>query len=517
MGKRERIAKITQLYYSNPKIVEAMLAFSLNREVVPRYLEGGFGKRPDTLQYGSDVAGLVRKGATSFHASEEVWSNPLNLDSNFNRREFDELRSGWDLLIDIDSPFFDCSKIAAQLIIAALEQHGIKNYGIKFSGSKGFHLILPWKAFPKEYSGEETKNMFPEWPRAICEYLMNYIRRDYNKKVGEILSVEDIEKRTKLSREDLIQVTCLSCNRAAKKGNIIKLKCSVCNLEAEKRNAKLTKRKLRCLGAGCTGVLEVVEEKEFYQCDYCKQPGSQTLFLNSEKFPEMFEKTQGVAAEKIASLDLVLVAPRHLFRMPYSLHEKTTLSSIVIDKDELQGFSPKDANPLKVRVKDFAPEVEPEEARMLLSAALSWKKGRDGEEEKFSKERYKNVEWKEQEIDHNKIENNMFPPPIKKLLQGLEDGKKRGLFILLTFFKSLGYPPEEINNRVREWNEKNETPLKEGYVRSQVDWHLKQRKKILPPNYANESFYKDLGLIQEMPKEKNPLVEVMRKLRRKGG
>jgi hypothetical protein len=31
-----------------------------------------------------------------------------------------------------------------------------------------------------------------------------------------------------------------------------------------------------------------------------------------------------------------------------------------------------------------------------------------------------------------------------------------------------------------------------------------------PPNYENEAFYKDLGLLDEKPKTKNPIVDVLR-------
>jgi uncharacterized protein YwgA len=99
-------------------------------------------------------------------------------------------------------------------------------------------------------------------------------------------------------------------------------------------------------------------------------------------------------------------------------------------------------------------------------------------------------------------------------LKGLKDGKKRGLFILIAFLKSLNFSPEFINARIREWNKLNEPQLKEGYIKSQIDWHLKQKKKILPPNYSNESFYKDLGLLDEKPNVKNPIVDVLRALRK---
>ena len=72
--REERIRKITHIYYSNPKIQKAIFDFAANREVCPRYFEG-FGKRPDCLQYESDIFELVKKGATSFHCSEEIWDN----------------------------------------------------------------------------------------------------------------------------------------------------------------------------------------------------------------------------------------------------------------------------------------------------------------------------------------------------------------------------------------------------------------------------------------------------------
>ncbi len=517
--KEIRIRALTGIYYSKPEVIASLLKFSKDREVVPRYFEG-FGKRPDTLQYNSDIMGLVKKGATSFHASEEIWKNPLEISSEMSKKEMNEQRRGWDLLIDVDSPFLDCSKIAAKLIIDALEQHGIKNYGLKYSGSRGFHIIIGWNAFPNEFLGIKTKEMFPEWPRAISEYLINHIRGDYNKKVGEILDIESLEKRTNIKKEDLSGVYCTLSNRPAKKGNIVVLKCPVCGLEINRRNYKLTKRRLKCLNNECAGVLETLNEKEYYYSEYDKDPENPNFPLSSDKYPEFFEEIKGVSAEKIANLDLVLVAPRHLFRMPYSLHEKTALVSLVLNKDELEDFNPRKADPLNVEIKDFYPENIDEEARRLLAAALDWKKGREKQDKEIEEEKYGKMKNKgdyKVEIDTSKIKEDMFPKPIKKLLKGLKEGKKRGLFILITFFRALGFDAGYINNKIKEWNELNEPKLKEGYIRSQIDWHLKQNRKILPPNYDNESFYKDLGLFDagERPKVKNPLVEVMRELRKR--
>jgi len=507
--KEERIRALTSLYYSNPKVQEAIIKFSKDREIVPRYFEG-FGKRPDTLNYPSDIIELVKKGATSFHSSQELWKNVMELNLDLKKEEFDNLRKGWDLLIDVDSQFLDYSKIAAKLIISALEQHGVKNYGLKFSGSKGFHIIVSSKSFPEFFDGCETKNMFPEWPRAISEFLMNWIRRDYNKIAGEISTIESIEKRTKLNKEELSGVICLNCNNKALTGSLLNLKCNVCSLTAERKTTKAYNKKLRCLNNNCSGLMESEKTQEYYFCDECKNPENKNLPLSSDKNPESFEKVTGVSAEKIASLDLVLVASRHLFRMPYSLHEKTSLSSVVISKSDLDSFSPLDAQPLKVKIRDYLNEGELEEAKYLLASALTWKRN----EEKFTERKTSNTEKKDFDFKLIGIEEKDFPEPIKKIFLGMEDGKKRALFVLITFLRCLNFPDDYIRTKLIDWNKKNKPPLRDAYLKGQIDWHIKQKRKILPPNYENDSFYRDLGVLDKKPLDKNPLVEAIKNARK---
>ncbi len=514
-SKEQRIRSLTRLYYSKPEVQKAIVEFGQNREVVPRYYEG-FGKRPDAIAYAADVMNLVKRGATSFHASEEIWSDPLQISSDMNPAEISELRIGWDLLIDIDSPFLDCSKIAARLLINALESHGVKNFGIKFSGSKGFHLIVPSAAFPKEFQGQQTRAMFPAWPRAICGYLLDYIRRDYNREVGKIVSAQEVAKRTNKKEEDFGGISCKQCGRKALKGAAVVYRCPVCGMIIERKDVKVSKRRLKCLDNSCAGVLEIVNENQYYYCEECNDPENPKQKLNSQKFPDMFEEMRGISAEVIAQLDLVLVAPRHLFRMPYSLHEKTALASVVLNKEDIGEFAPRDADPLKVKVRNFMPDSVEGEARSLLAASLAWGKDKEVEnvrEEKRKYERMGNLE----EQDYSGVTEEMFPMPIKKLLAGLHDGRKRGLFVLLTFLRSLNFSPEQIFKIIHEWNEKNQPPLKEGYLKSQLDWHLRQKRKILPPNYDNPSYYKDLGLIEGKIDVKNPLVEVGRALRKSQG
>ena len=50
--------------------------------------------------------------------------------------ELNNLRAGWDFIIDIDCNWIDYSKKAAIAIIKALEYRGVKNIGIKLKTVK---------------------------------------------------------------------------------------------------------------------------------------------------------------------------------------------------------------------------------------------------------------------------------------------------------------------------------------------------------------------------------------------
>ena len=79
--QEKKIRQITQLYYSRADVQKVIFDFSKNREISPRYFEG-FGKRPDSFGFKGDVFSLVKKGATSFHCSEEIWEDPFQLSTD---------------------------------------------------------------------------------------------------------------------------------------------------------------------------------------------------------------------------------------------------------------------------------------------------------------------------------------------------------------------------------------------------------------------------------------------------
>ncbi len=520
--KEMRIRAITRLYYSQPKVQEALLAFSAGREVVPRYFEG-FGKRPDMLQYPADIMGLVNKGATSFHSSEELWRDPLAISSDMGVVELTSLRTSWDLLIDVDSPFLDWSTIVAQLLLDALEAYGIKHYGLKYSGSKGWHIIVSGTAFPETFEGVTMQFGFPEWPRAICRYLMYFIRNEYNRRVTEFMpSVSVIQQRTNKTKEELVQAPCPECGLPSDKGLLTHYHCDDCGSEITRPNVKRNGKELRCIN--CPSNFRVLRTEEYFFCPACKthsytsrgssEGGKVTYTKESRQRESQFSAafSEQVSGEVIGGSDLVLVAPRHLFRMPYSLHEKTALVSAVLTKEEMTRFTPRDANHLKIKIRPYLPVTKSGIATKLLAEALAWRRTQDAQEAKVTQNSYAGKSFEESELKG--VSEDMFPPAIKKLLEGLPDGKKRGLFILITFLRSCGFAPDYISTKVHEWNTKNQPPLKEGYIKSQLDWHFRQKKKILPPNYDNGAFYKDIGLISGKQDVKNPLVEVGRALRK---
>lgn len=409
-------------YYSRDDIQEAIRELAKDREVTVMFSDGHFGKRPDVLQFKGDVSELARQGATSFHISEERWENPLDISTGMTKKQLDELRKGWDLVLDIDTPHWDYAKLTAYLLYEALRFFDIKSISIKFSGNKGFHLAVPFEAFPEEVNGVRTKGLFPESLRVIAAYLQEMIKEHLAAKILEKAKIEDI-----------------------------------CEIAGKKKE-------------------ELMKDGKF-------NPFA------------------------IIDIDTVLISSRHLFRSAYSLHEKSGLASIPVMPSEVLSFDKENAKPELVRANLKFLERESViqgEAKQLIIQAFDWesrRKGRDDMKEIVEKK-------KEFQVPTTAIKEEFFPPCMQKILAGsLLDGRKRSLFILLNFLKKMGWDNESIKKSVSEWNKKNE-PLKEGYVQSQISWHIKQKEIILPPNCDNKMYYQDLRLCdgkQFCMKFKNPV------------
>ena len=92
----------------------------------------------------------------------------------------------------------------------------------------------------------------------------------------------------------------------------------------------------------------------------------------------------------------------------------------------------------------------------------------------------------------SKIPEENFPPCIKKMLEGLVDGRKRAIFVLINFLHTVGYGWDEIDAKLNEWNSRNPEQISESYLKGQLEYAKKQNRQILPPNCSNAGYYKDI-------------------------
>ncbi|RMF55309.1 hypothetical protein D6745_02735 [Candidatus Woesearchaeota archaeon] len=414
-------------YYKREDIRNEIVNSAKNKEVAIRFGDKGFGKRPDILQYPQDVLELAKQGATSFHISEERWNNPLMLAPNKKKAELDEMRSGWDLVLDIDCKDIQFSKITAYYLIEALKHHGIRSISVKFSGNKGFHIGVPYESFPEKVLGKPTKTLFPEGPKVVAAYLREMIRKHLAKKILEMEDVSSISQRFGIP------------------------------------------------------VDELAKDNEF------------------DPF-------------KIVDIDTILISSRHLYRSPYSLNEKSGLASIPIGLNEVLGFKRESAMPEKVKVGKLrfldSSSAEKNEANQLLVQAFDFSAVIE-EKEEIEKP------VKEYAVVEEAIPEQFFPPCIKKILEGLEDGRKRSLFVLVNFLSNVGWSKDQIEKLVREWNERNQEPLRESRIVGHLRYHMTKKKKALPPNCPpHNMFLKDLQVCNPDPtcaKIKNPVNYSIRK------
>jgi hypothetical protein len=190
---------------------------------------------------------------------------------------------------------------------------------------------------------------------------------------------------------------------------------------------------------------------------------------------------------KIISMDIF--GSRHLFRLPYSLHEKTLRVSLPIKPENIEKFEVQQALPEKAKVEEkfLVPKTSLHDAEALVIEALDWSAKHMVE----AKEEIPKVFVKKK---IKAIPEEYFPPCIKNILQGLSDGRKRSLFILANFLKNMGWSLDKIESKIMEWNSKNVPPLRNSYLRTQLRWHFRQDRNLLPPNCDNENFYKAIGV-----------------------
>lgn len=389
-------------YYSRESVQNALIEVSQNREVVSVFKDGSFGKRPDVIQYPADIVQAIAEGTVSFHGSIERWSQPMKLDVGMTKQDLDNLRIGWDILFDPDTKDFEIAKIATKQIIEALKDHGVKEYFVKYTGGKGFHVSIPFESLPEKVNLQPCSLLYPDLLQKIIEYIKWYIRDNLKDELISLDTPNNLSQRT---------------------GKPLK---------------------------------EIVDE-------------------------------EGIDPFKIVSMDVF--GSRHLFRLPYSLHESSLLVSLPIKPEKIDKFEKEQAMPEKVKIEEkfLIPKLKLHDAEGLVVEALDWASKHMVEirEELPKVQTFRKVKY---------IPEEYFPPCIKKILKGLSDGRKRSVFILVNFLRNMGWDAEKIEKRLIEWNEKNYPSLRANYLRSQLRWHFRQDRNLLPPNCDNQTFYFDMNV-----------------------
>lgn len=386
-------------YYLQEELSQRMMEIAKYREIVPTYPET-YGSRPDALNFPGDLKEMIDQGAVAFHGSVEIWRNPLLIDNVSN---LDDLRTAWDLVIDIDcDQSFDLAKTTALTLIDFLEDYGLYP-DVKFSGNRGFHLGLRRSCFPQKIEGKGIERWYPELPQAMVDFL----------------------------RE--------SCHQP---------------------------------------IIEQTELDEPYQVVEIESDWGQ----------------------------------RHLFRLPYSLHQKTWLTSLPLAKEDVSDFSKEEAAPDKIGFSHvfLDPDKNYGDATNLAIQALDWR-SKQRAKQAHKKRKRKQGDYN---IPDHAIPPENFPPCVQLIQEGLEDGRKRSLFILLNFLQNCGYGWQQIEDMIWDWNQENKEELSPSYVQSQLNWHQNQEESVAPPNCDSKSYYIDIGICQPdslCKKVRNPLAYAFKK------
>ncbi len=193
---------------------------------------------------------------------------------------------------------------------------------------------------------------------------------------------------------------------------------------------------------------------------------------------------------EVVDVDHVLISPRHLFRMPYSLNRKSNLVSLPLKPGKLGSFEKWMAKPERVKPDmGFLDQGKAGEAEGLVGEAVDWQSRKD-----ITKKSRKHAAIG----PRDRLEKETFPPCINNIFKGVSDGKKRSLFILTNFLSSAGWSVDDMERLLIDWNQKNRPALRDNYIRMHVRWFQGRMragmKKMPPPGCSKDGYYAAIGV-----------------------
>ncbi|MEM1634140.1 MAG: hypothetical protein QW714_00215 [Nanopusillaceae archaeon] len=237
-------------------------------------------------------------------------------------------------------------------------------------------------------------------------------------------------------------------------------------------------------------------------------------------------------------IDKQVATKRHMIRAVLSINEKLPGVSYPLSYDDLlklpeeyKKYSFKNISNLDLPSGEWI-NIKPSKTIIdLIRVSTLWKLIEEAtkryirsEEYKIAIKKYKKDKEYKKEIPPDLEESYLFPPCIRNILSGVEDGRKRSVFILINFLANIGWSFDKIYQKLLDWNSKNKEELREHYIEYQLDWHKRvysQNKKYLPPNCENVNYYKDIVTVNGAackpddicPLIKNPLTYYLKKLK----
>ena len=180
-------------YYQREDVQDALFTLARDREVAGVFRNGSYDSRPNTIMNMQDIPAMAKTGIIEFHCSLERWKNPMAV----RQDNYESLRKGWDLILDLDCELLEHGKLAAKAFLWGLGKHGISNVSLKFTGGTGFHMGIPWESVPRDINFRSSAALFPDIPRQVCLYLKRFVRERFEKMLLKKYSPEELSVQVK--------------------------------------------------------------------------------------------------------------------------------------------------------------------------------------------------------------------------------------------------------------------------------------------------------------------------------
>ncbi len=219
----------------------------------------------------------------------------------------------------------------------------------------------------------------------------------------------------------------------------------------------------------------------------------------------------------IIEVDTILLNSRHLYRMVYSVNEKSGLISIPINPDKILNFE-KDLAKIENNIFSKFVFLDRDKSVKGETKNLVYLAKEHSAPELYHTEinnQLKELEEKssaEMEFEAIKemIPEKYFPESIQKMLSAnYSDGKKRAIFVLKNFLSCVGWSYDEISERLIKWNNSFTEPLRESILNGQLinlKTQMVQNRLLMPPNFETNTYYLEIiGECRDYKLAKNPV------------